>query len=186
MNHFSYVPLGPGDRCRHLPEPVRAESGRWPKLEAALAVVNRDVLATLPGQEPLILMCLPSCAPPCRGATNGDQIYVAMADGRWQGNQVNACDPEEGEPPEPDDAETALGVVAEAAQDTVMELLWQAWPLCPAHGTGMHLLPPDTGRGWYPSEAELAGPPAWWCGGGQEDARHRVSPVGELAAARAR
>ncbi|MFI8370014.1 hypothetical protein [Streptomyces sp. NPDC085466] len=51
MNHFSYVSLGPGDDWRLPPEPRPAEPGQWPKLEAALAVVNRDLAATLPGKQ---------------------------------------------------------------------------------------------------------------------------------------
>ncbi|MEU3844095.1 hypothetical protein AB0E88_29225 [Streptomyces sp. NPDC028635] len=56
VNRFSDLSLGPDDGWQHLPEPRQAEPGQWPKLEAALAVVNRDLTATLPGQGPLILM----------------------------------------------------------------------------------------------------------------------------------
>ncbi|MFD4829783.1 hypothetical protein ACFWPV_07975 [Streptomyces uncialis] len=166
----------------HLDEPRRAEPGLWPKWEAALAVVNRDLTATLPGQDPLILMLAPSGEPLPRRSTDRDRIHIAMPDGRWHGNPVNS-DLEEDDPPEPDDATTVLAVVADAAQETVMELLWQVWPLCPAHTTGMHPRPAGTTDSWCVNGADSAGPPVWWCGGGQDGKYHDVSPVGELAAA---
>ncbi|MEU6198195.1 hypothetical protein [Streptomyces sp. NPDC047061] len=182
MNHFSYSRIGPGrDRQRH-PEPRPAEPGEWPKLEAALAVVNRDLAATLPEQDALILMADPPRQPLAPGESDRGQVYVAMPDGRWHGNQVNAYDPEEGDPPEPDDAETVLAVVADAAQSTVMELLWQVWPVCWEHKTGMHPRLPGTAADRYPSATDAAGPPVWWCRGGREGNGHDVALVGELAA----
>ncbi|MCX5398816.1 hypothetical protein OHA55_17845 [Streptomyces sp. NBC_00102] len=158
------------------------EPGRWPKLEAALAVVNRDLLATLPDQDALVLMGVPSYEPASRAFTGEEQVYVAMSDGRWQGNAVNASDLEEGDPPEPGDPHTVLAVVAEAAQDTLMELLWQAWPVCPAHGTGMHVQAAGTSGGWpHPDDPDPVGPPVWWCGGGRDGGCHDASAVGELA-----
>ncbi|MFY4723669.1 hypothetical protein [Streptomyces sp. LaBMicrA B280] len=156
-------------------EPERAEPGRWPALEAALAVVNRDVRATLPGQGPLILM-----AAPAPDGFDGEQVYVAMADGRWHGNPVHSDDLEEGAPPEPGEA-GVLRVVAEAAQETVVELLWRVWPLCREHGTGMHPRPAGTSEDWYPGESGTAGPPVWWCRGGRGGGCHDASPIGELA-----
>ncbi|MFF4118575.1 hypothetical protein [Streptomyces sp. NPDC001714] len=182
MNHFSYGRIGPGHDPQRLPEPRPAEPGRWPKLEAALAVVNRDVTATLPGQEPLILMADPPRESTPWGGVDRGRVYVAMPDGRWQGNQVNAYDPEEGDPLEPDDADTVLTVVADAAQETVMELLWQVWPVCWEHRTGMHVRPAGTADDWYPGATDAAGPPVWWCRGGREGSGHDVAPVGELAA----
>ncbi|WDO05673.1 hypothetical protein ME763_08365 [Streptomyces murinus] len=165
-------------------EAGRGEAGRWPELEAALAVVNRDVRATLPGQEPLILMVTP--APDGAAGSDGSyggQVYVAMADGRSHGNPVHAGDLEEGggAPPEPGDAATVLSVVAEAAQETVMELLWRVWPLCREHGTGMHPRPAGTSEDWCPDETAAAGPPVWWCRGGRNGGCHDASPIGELA-----
>ncbi|MFJ8133951.1 hypothetical protein [Streptomyces hydrogenans] len=51
---------------------------------------------------------------------------MAMQDGRGHGNPANACDLKEGDPPEPDDPTPALTVVADAAQETITELLRQA------------------------------------------------------------
>ncbi|CAL2071022.1 MULTISPECIES: hypothetical protein [Streptomyces] len=183
---------GTGDRgCRGEPgrgepgwaeagraEAGRAEAGRWPELEAALAVVNRDVRATLtlPGREPLILMVVPD-----PDGFDGDQVYVAMADGRSHGNPVHSDDLEEGAEPEPGDAAAVLTVVAEAAQETLMELLWQVWPLCREHGTGMHPRPAGTSGDWYPGETAAAGPPVWWCRGGRAGDCHDASLIGELA-----
>ncbi|MER5787770.1 hypothetical protein [Streptomyces sp. NPDC001980] len=107
---------------------------------------------------------------------------MAMPDGRWHGNQVNAYDPEEGDPLEPDDEATVLEVVADAAQSTVMELLWQVWPVCREHRTGVHVRPAGTADDWYPGATDAAGPPVWWCRGGREGNGHDVAPVGELAA----
>ncbi|WP_133914270.1 hypothetical protein [Streptomyces sp. NBC_00582] len=182
MNHFSHVSVGPGHDRRCPPEPRRAEPGEWPKLEAALARVNRDLTATLPGQDALILVVEPPWQPVLPGGLDRGQVYVAMPDGRWHGNPVNAWDLEEGDPLEPDDAETVLTVVADAAQSTVMELLWQVWPLCPEHRTGVHPRPAGTTDDGYLGETDdPAGPPVWWCRGGRDGACHDVSPVGELA-----
>ncbi|MER6478433.1 hypothetical protein [Streptomyces filamentosus] len=183
VSHFSYVSLGPGHDWQDLPEPRQAEPGQWPKLEAALAVVNRDLRATLPGQGPLILLVAPPGEPSPPSGVDRGQVYVAMPDGRWHGNPVNACDLEEGDPPEPDDPATVLTVVADAAQETVTELLWQAWPVCGEHGMGMHPRPPGTSDGWYPGETDAVGPPVWWCRGGRDGDCHDASPVGELTAA---
>ncbi|MEU1183158.1 hypothetical protein ABZ464_37085 [Streptomyces sp. NPDC005820] len=182
MNYFSPASsLGPGHDRRHFPEPRPAEPGQWPKLEAALAVVNRDLMATLPGQEPLILMVDPPRQPSSPSGIADGQVYVAMSDGRWHGNPVNACDLDEGDPPEPHDAATVLTVVADAAQSTVMELLWQVWPVCQEHKTGMHPRPAGTTDDRYGDESDAAGPPVWWCRG-RDGTCHDVSPVGELAA----
>jgi hypothetical protein len=144
-------------------------------------VVNRDLMATLPGQDALILMDVPSWQPlPSNGIDR--QVYVAMPDGRWHGNPVNACDLEEGDPPEPDDATTVLTLVADAAQETIMELLWQVWPLCWEHKIGMHPRPAGTADDWYQGESHAACSPVWWCRGSRDGKCHDVSPVGELAA----
>ncbi|MGW1618882.1 hypothetical protein [Streptomyces sp. NPDC002172] len=181
MSYFSYHRIGPGHDRPQLSEPRPAEPGEWPKLEAALAVVNRDLTATLPGQDPLVLMVdMRQTLPP--GGIDRGQVYVAMPDGRWQGKAVNAWDPEEGDPPEPDDEATVLTVVADAAQETVVELLWQVWPLCGEHKLGMHARPAGTADDWYPGATDAAGPPVWWCRGGRDGACHDVAPVGELAA----
>ncbi|QIQ02707.1 hypothetical protein [Streptomyces liangshanensis] len=191
MNSFSHGGIGSGHHRRDRGEPRRAEPGEWPAFEAALAVVNRDVRATLRGQDPLILVAVPSSEPLPGEAVGREQLYVAMPDGRWHGNPVNSSDLEEGDPPEPDDAAAVLAEVADAAQSTVMELRWRAWPVCPVHQVGTHLWlaasdGPDggdtDGGDMDEDDTDAADPPAWWCGGGRGGTRHRLSLVGELAA----
>jgi hypothetical protein len=181
VNSFPHVHIGPGHDRPQFPEPRLAEPGEWPKFEAALAVVNRDVTATLPGQDGLILMVAPSGQPLPPSWIDRDHVYVAMPDGRWQGNAVNA-DLEEDDPREPDDAMTVLTLVADAAQETLMELLWQAWPICPEHKIGMHVRPAGTGDDWCGGEADASDAAVWWCRGSQRGTCHDVSLVGELAA----
>ena len=57
---------------------------------------------------------------------------------------------------------TALVAVADDAQDSLMETIWAAWPVCPVHALGTH-----------PQERDGAG--VWWCGGG---GGHAVAPIG--------
>ncbi|GGX92941.1 hypothetical protein [Streptomyces fructofermentans] len=182
MNDFAHFGAEPGDDLRHFDVPRRAEPGEWPMLEAALAVVNRDLSATLPGRDALVLVVAPPGRPLPSGAIDTPQVYVAMSDGRWHGDQVNAVDPEDGDPPEPDDAGTALTLVADAAQSTVMELLSQVWPVCPEHRIGTHPRPAGTTADWLPGDTSTDGPPVWWCRGSLDGPGHDVCTVGELAA----
>ncbi len=139
-------------------------------------MVNRDLAATLPGQDPLILLEVPAGDEDSPGGTGGERVHVAMPDGRWHGNPVHPSDLDD-DPPELDDPATALAVVADAAQETLTELLWRAWPVCGEHGFGMHLRPAGSAGDRYRG---AAGPPVWWC---RDGGHHDVSPVGELAAA---
>ncbi|MEV5340286.1 hypothetical protein AB0K93_17685 [Streptomyces sp. NPDC052676] len=107
------------------PEPRRVSPGEYPVWDQALALLNRDLAVTLPRLEPLRLLALPSC-----DADEPEDVCVAMANGEWHGNPLD--------PNSQDRLASALASVADAAQETVMELLWQAWPLCPEHGLGMH------------------------------------------------
>ncbi|MFF9476271.1 hypothetical protein ACF1E9_27080 [Streptomyces roseolus] len=108
------------------PVPRRVSSGEYPMWDQALALVNRDLAVTLPQLEPLRLLALPSW-----DSEEPEYVYVAMANGEWHGNHLD--------PDSQDGLASALASVADAAQETVMELLWQVWPLCPEHGLGMHL-----------------------------------------------
>ncbi|MFG2902634.1 hypothetical protein ACGFZH_36815 [Streptomyces zaomyceticus] len=61
-------------------------------------------------------------------ADEPENVYVALANGEWHGNYPDwAAGPA-----------SAPTIVADAAQETVAERLWQAWPLCAEHGLGMH------------------------------------------------
>lgn len=165
MSYFSYHRIAPHDRRMRFPTPRPAAPGEWPELEAALAVVNRDVKATLPGERDLVLMVVDSAGgTECSGEGEGAQVYVAMADGHWQGNAVN-----DGECAGPMDAEAVLARVADAAQETVSELLWRVWPVCREHRLGVHVR----------SVGDGGGSVGWWCRGG---GCHEVAAVGELVA----
>jgi hypothetical protein len=60
------------------------------------------------------------------------------------------------------DPVTALAEVADEAQDAVMEAIWAAWPVCPAHGIGVH---PEVHDGTA----------VWWCKGA---GGHSVTAIG--------
>lgn len=124
-----------------MPEGRSVSPGDYPAWDKALGLLNRDLAATLPEQEPLQLIALP---PHPFGGDEERHIYVAMADGGWHGNALFAQS-------EDDDA-LALAVVADAAQETVTECLWQAWPLCSEHDLGMH-------------PRNVDGQLSWWCAG---------------------
>ncbi|MFE0645412.1 hypothetical protein ACFW2Y_27965 [Streptomyces sp. NPDC058877] len=137
--------------------PRRIPLGEHPLLDAALALLNRDLTATLPDQEPLQLMGLPS--------DQGDEaeaVHVALANGQWHGGSLL--------PDSSDGPAQALRAVTDAAQDTITECLWQAWPLCDEHDLGMH-----------PREVE--GRLSWWCAGDRRNGpAHIRAAVGELSA----
>ncbi|MFF8840309.1 hypothetical protein [Streptomyces sp. NPDC015130] len=111
---------------------------------------------TLPEQEPLQLLAQPSYE-----AGEPERVYVAMANGEWHGNHLD--------PKTPEDSGEALAIVADAAQDTVAELLWQAWPLCAEHNLGMHT-------------RDVEGLLSWWCSGRRpgEGSGHIRAAVGAL------
>ncbi|MEU2054653.1 hypothetical protein [Streptomyces bungoensis] len=138
--------------------------------------MNRDLAATLPDEPPLVLMLCPSAEDDWP-----DQIHVALSDGRWQGNAVHPQGPETSD--EPDDAFTVLGMVADAAQESVTELLWTVWPLCPYHRIGVHPRPAGTAADWDRSGWAGSGPLVWWCRGAHGGDCHDLSAVGDLAAA---
>jgi hypothetical protein len=174
---FSFRPLDSdaGGSPRH--EPRRLEPGERPRFEAALAVVNRDLVAALPDEPPLVLMLCPAS-----GEDDGpDGVHVALSDGRWQGNAVHPQGPEMSE--EPDDTLTVLGRVADAAQEVVTVLLRRVWPVCPYHGTGTHPRPAGTTSDWCRDAGDEGGSLVWWCGGHQSGDCHDLAQVGELAAA---
>ncbi|MFF7330387.1 hypothetical protein [Streptomyces sp. NPDC008150] len=182
MSHFPHA--------TEFPEPAPVPPGRWPELQTALAAVNRDLRATLPEQEPLILVAVPAWESAATGDRVPEHVYVAMADGSWQGNSLNEYDPEDGGRDWPAEPATVLGMVADAAQETVMELLWRAWPTCWVHKSGVHVRTPGTGPDGESGEepppgraGEAAGQPVWWCRGGRAEECHDLAAVGELAEA---
>ncbi|MFD5264696.1 hypothetical protein [Streptomyces sp. NPDC058335] len=141
-----------------IPRPRPVRPGEFPLWEEALTLVNRDLDALLPDRGPLVLLALP---PWDEDDSEREHVYVALPDGRWHGNDLW-----HGSESDPD---AALAAVAEAAQDTVMECLWQVWPVCAEHRIGMHARQED-------------GHPVWWCAGGRDprDPAHVRAAVGEL------
>ncbi|WP_435197503.1 hypothetical protein [Streptomyces sioyaensis] len=121
------------------PEPRGVLPGEYPLWDEALALVNRDLAVTLPDQGRLQLLGLPSYD---EGVA--EYVCVALANGEWHGNVLD--------PDSADDPVLALAALTDAAQETVAECLWQAWPLCGEHDRGMH-----------PREAN--GKLSWWCAG---------------------
>ena len=136
------------------PEPRPVAEGEHPRWDEALAAVNRDLAATLPEQPPLRLFAVPW------EEGEPEQVYVALANGEWHGNPLWSG---------PDTAADDLEAVAEAAQETVTERLWRAWPLCSEHDLGMHV-------------RKVSGRPSWWCAGSAApgDPAHIRAAVGDL------
>ncbi|MEU4233875.1 hypothetical protein AB0F17_57195 [Nonomuraea sp. NPDC026600] len=62
------------------------------------------------------------------------------------------------------DTQGALADVADAAQETIMELIWKVWPVCATHDRGLY------------AGCEH-GTAVWRC---TSDGGHTVAPVGEL------
>ncbi|WP_244173782.1 hypothetical protein [Streptomyces recifensis] len=138
MSHFPH-------RRDFAREPHPVDLTARPDLAAALDAVNRDLAATLPEAGPMRLMCTPS-----DDEDLPDQFHAALPDDRRHGSVQD-----------PDAAR-----VAEAAQETVYAVLWQVWPVCPEHRTGVHA---DAGAN------ERA---VWRCRAGEG---HELCEVGELA-----
>jgi hypothetical protein len=68
-----------------------------------------------------------------------------------------------------------IAAVAHAAQESLMEWQFHAWPLCDEHNAGLHAFRvPGLADG---QESLGRGPASWWCalGGG-----HRVAAIGRL------
>ncbi|MER5195260.1 hypothetical protein ACWD3J_13300 [Streptomyces sp. NPDC002755] len=144
------------------PSARMVEPGEYPVWDEALALVNHDLSALLPDRGPLRLVALPAW--PEESSDDeiaAEHVYVALPDGRWHGNDLS---PEAGTGPG-----IASAAVAEAAQDTVLECLWQVWPVCTEHRLGMH-------------PGQENGLAVWRCAGGNDEREpgHVQAPVGKL------
>lgn len=137
--------------------PRLAAPGTYPLWEDALTLLNRDLAATLPEQRPLRLMSVDGWD----GTDGPEDVYIALANGESHGHPLS--------PESARDPAAALAAVADAAQDTVTERLWQAWPVCPEHDLGMHLYEDDAGV-----------PLGWWCAGGPAHIRAAVGALDTL------
>ncbi|MFE0346821.1 hypothetical protein [Streptomyces griseoluteus] len=138
MSHFSH-------RRGVAGEPHPVDLAARPDLAAALDAVNRDLAATLPEAGPMRLMCTPP-----DDEDVPDQFPAVLPDGRRHGGVTYPAGPG----------------IAEAAQETVQAVLWQGWPVCLEHRTGVHA---DIGAN------ERA---VWWC---RAREGHELCEVGELA-----
>ena len=114
-------------------------------LSRALDVVNADVRATgLPGTLRLV-----------RPEWADQNVFVET----WDGGHGSGS----GIFPDNGGAVPALVAVADEAQDAVMESIWGAWPVCPAHDLGVHA-------------EERDGYAVWRCQGG---GGHTVARIGQ-------
>lgn len=152
--------MSPMDDPFGMQRPREVRPGEYPVWDEALALVNRDLAALLPDRGPLRLLALP---PWDQEESEREHVYVALPDGRWHGNDLWHGSEAT--------LAAALDAVAEAAQDTVMECLWQVWPVCAEHRVGMHPRKED-------------GRPVWWCAGGRgaKDPAHVRAVIGGLDA----
>jgi hypothetical protein len=150
-----------------LPERYRvAEPGEFPGFERALALVDKDVQRTWPQRDAPRLELVAF-----QWTDIEDSIHVAVSGGGWYGNPIQVSSfPDKGPGSEP------VAAVADLAQETLMEWRgFRVWPVCSAHGRGLHLSNAD-GSG-DEDDVERAGPAHWWCSG---DGGHRVAEVGRL------
>lgn len=123
-----------------------AEPGLLTVLEDALEAVRSDMQATgLPG--PVRIVVPEWSWPP--------HAHVEFRGGGY--GSTTGIAPETASNPL-----WALVAVADQTQDSVMETLWQPWPLCPAHHLGAH-------------SREHAGMAVWWCHG---DGGHVIAAIG--------
>ena len=125
----------------------------------ALAIVQRDVDATFKGAVTLKFRRVNS------------ELFVALSDGRFHGGPI------------PDSAMASpaslLGHVAEAAQDTIMGVLWKVWPVCPFHNTGAHVNTQLTGSTVASFPKQEPSWPYWLCN--SSGSSHLLAEVGHLA-----
>ncbi|MGI5284631.1 hypothetical protein ACQEVF_15000 [Nonomuraea polychroma] len=128
-------------------EPTFAIEPRlWTTLEHALEVVKRDVrTGGITGTLRLI-------------SHDWDSRGLAWVEfqGGYHGNGIS--------PILGSDPQGALAEVADAVQETIMELIWKVWPVCATHDLGLH-------AGWEHGTA------VWRC---TSNGAHTVAPVGEL------
>jgi hypothetical protein len=124
----------------------------WATLEHALEVVERDVRTSgITGELRLVTHDWDS-----RG------LAWVKFQGGYHGNGI--------EPIAGSSAQGALVDVADAVQETIMELIWKVWPVCATHDHGLH-------AGYEHGMA------VWRCTG---DGTHTVASVGELPGSRRR
>jgi hypothetical protein len=135
-------------------EPGFEEPARLANAERAIEAVRADIRAT--GLSGTVRLVFPDWSP-----TNA---FVETWDGHLgSGGGIFPSDCA--------DPVTALVAVTDNAQDSLMETIWAAWPVCPVHDLGVH-----------PRERD--GPAVWWCAGrdrggtGGGGGGHVAAPIG--------
>jgi hypothetical protein len=127
----------------------------------ALELVQRDIDATAEEPHRLRFVSVPS-----GGDVTDDPIFLSIEDGSyWSGG--SSCFG--------DDESSARASVAETAQDCLMDVTHQVWPLCPDHDRGLWVR--DGDEPYAQGDGTSARSPTWWCdaGGG-----HSVSAIGAM------
>ncbi len=125
------------------------EPGWLTALEEAMSLVNADMRATgLPGAGRLVV---PEWSP---------NAFAESWDGEM--GTSGGVFPASGSDPV-----SALVAVTDDAQDAVMHSVWGTWPVCPAHGLGVHAEARD-------------GAAVWWCAGGGGHVAAGIGQWGEI------
>jgi hypothetical protein len=121
MVEFGFEAPGPDAppwrQVRQLLDPVNADT-----IERLLAIVQRDVDATLPEVGLLQPVLLP----------HGSAV-IALPDGAYAtpgGNEWPCWTPE--------DENATLAAMAYSVQDCLLDVLWLQWPACPEHDRILH------------------------------------------------
>jgi hypothetical protein len=129
----------------------------------ALELVQRDVDATAVEPHRMHFVSVPG-----GGGASDDRIFLAIEDGSyWSGG--SSCFG--------DDESTAVASVADTAQDCLIEVTGQVWPVCPDHDKGLAVRDSDGSAVHARADGAAARSPTWWCNaiGG-----HSVSAIGSL------
>jgi hypothetical protein len=138
------------------------DSGYGEHLIRSLELVQRDIDATAEEPHRMHSVSLPSGSD-----ASDDRIFLAIEDGSyWSGG--SSCFG--------DDGSTALASVADTAQDCLMVVTHQLWPVCPDHDRGVQVRDFDGSLSAL-GDASAAGSPMWWC---DAEGGHSLSNVGAL------
>lgn len=104
---------------------------------------------------------------PSGGEISEDLLFLAIEDGSyWSGG--SSCFGQ--------DEATALASVADTAQDCLMDVSHQVWPICPEHDRGIWVRDSDGSR-LLDEVGATRTSATWWCEGGDG---HSVSSIGSL------
>jgi hypothetical protein len=128
----------------------------------ALELVQRDVDATAEEPHRMRFVSVPS-----GGDARDDRIFLAIEDGSYWSGGASCFG---------DDESTAQASVADTAQDCLMEVTHQVWPVCSDHDRGVQVRDFD-GSPYAHGDGSAARSPTWWC---DASGGHSVSAIGFL------